>query len=134
MLLPARILVVEDDPDFAMAVRCILEDAGYEVSGIARTCTQALELADKRAPDLAILDINLEDSIDGVTLGFELSASGIPIIYLTGNIATAVRRAYEIASDFLEKPIREKELLAAVEKSFRKHRFPAAHQRAAEIM
>lgn len=115
MSVPACILLVEDDPDFAMAVRGILEGAGYEVSGIARTCTRALELVGERLPDLAILDFNLEDDIDGVTLGVELSAIGVPIIYLTGDITVVIRRAYEIASDFLEKPLRKADLLAAVE-------------------
>ncbi|TQV81879.1 response regulator [Denitrobaculum tricleocarpae] len=110
-----RILLVEDDPDFSSAVRSILERAGYEVSGIARTCSDALELAAQQRPDLAILDLNLEDSIDGVTLGFELSAGGVPIIYLTGDIAVAIGRAYEIASDFLEKPLRPSDLLASIE-------------------
>ena len=109
------ILLVEDDPNFATALRSTLEIAGYEVSGIARSCTGALELAAQRRPDLAILDLNLEDNIDGVTLGFELSAGGIPIIYLTGDIAVAIRRAYGIASDFLEKPLRPSDLISSVE-------------------
>ena len=114
MTAPTSILLVEDDPDFASAVRVVLEDAGYAVCGVASTCGQALKLAGECAPDLAILDLQLEDEIDGVTLGFELSSNGIPIIYLTGDIAIAVRQAYEIASDFLEKPLRSADLLAAV--------------------
>lgn len=115
MAVSASILLAEDDPDFAAAVSSVLEDAGYDVSGIAHTCTQALKLAGEQLPDLAILDLNLDDEIDGITLGIELSAIGVPIIYLTGDITIAVRRAYEIASDFLEKPLRKADLLAAVE-------------------
>ncbi len=118
MSVPASILLVEDDPDFAMAVHSILVDAGYEISGVARSCTDALALASEQRPDLAILDFNLEDNIDGVTLGFELAASGIPIIYLTGEITVTIQRAYEIASDFLEKPVRKEDLLSSVEGIF----------------
>lgn len=113
---PTTILLVEDDPDFAAAVRDLLEAAGYEICGVARTCARALELAGRQTPDLAILDLQLEDEIDGVTLGFELTSLGVPIIYLTGDIAIAVRQAYEIASDFLEKPLRSADLLSAVER------------------
>ncbi len=110
------ILLVEDDPDFSEAVRVVLETAGYEVRGVARTCAHALELAGEQLPDLAILDLQLEDNIDGVTLGFELTSLGVPIIYLTGDITIAIRQAYEIASDFLEKPLRSADLLVAVER------------------
>ncbi len=111
------ILLVEDDPDFSAAVRDVLETAGYQVSGVARTCTAALELANRQTPDLAILDLQLDDEIDGVTLGFELTSLGVPIIYLTGDITIAIRQAYQIASDFLEKPLRSTDLLAAVKRS-----------------
>lgn len=117
MTAPISILLVEDDPDFASAVRDVLETAGYNVCGVARTCAAALELVSDQVPDLAILDLQLDDEIDGVTLGFELSSLGVPIIYLTGDIAIAVRQAYEIASDFLEKPLRSTDLLAAVKRS-----------------
>ncbi|WP_282606785.1 response regulator [Pelagibius sp. Alg239-R121] len=124
MTVPISILLVEDDPDFASSVRLVLEDAGYEIIGIANNCSQALKLASERTPDLAILDLQLDDEIDGVTLGFELTASDVPIIYLTGDITIAIRQAYEIASDFLEKPLRSVDLLAAVENSLSARRQP----------
>jgi twitching motility two-component system response regulator PilH len=53
---PHRILIVDDSPTELALARSVLQQAGYQV----RTATdgeQAIELADKEAPDLVVLDV-----------------------------------------------------------------------------
>jgi DNA-binding response OmpR family regulator len=51
-----RILVVDDDPDIAEAIRYALLNRGYEVL-VARDGNQGLALAERENPDLIILDM-----------------------------------------------------------------------------
>ena len=54
-----RVLIAEDDLMIADLAEEILIDAGYEVCGIARTVAEAVALAHKHKPDLAVLDFRL---------------------------------------------------------------------------
>ncbi len=53
-----RILLVEDEPDLAMAVQVRLETQGYQIS-VVHDGQSALEKARAEKPDLIILDIML---------------------------------------------------------------------------
>ena len=53
---PAKILVVDDDPEVAQSIRLALRSQGYEVL-VARDGNQGLAVAETERPDLAILDL-----------------------------------------------------------------------------
>ena len=109
-----RILIVEDDETFAKFLGVVLEEAGYEMIGIADNCPDALQLAVSKEPHLAILDLNLVGNLDGITTGIELSQLGVRLIFLTGHVAMAAQQAYELAEAFLQKPVGADDLLDAV--------------------
>jgi CheY-like chemotaxis protein len=52
----AKILIVDDAPDFVYAMRGFLEDLGYEVVE-AYDGNEALEVLQREAPDLVLLDV-----------------------------------------------------------------------------
>ncbi len=56
-----NILLVEDDPAVRRMLYRVLEDEKYHVAQAANS-SQALEMAAAKAPDLALLDINLPSS------------------------------------------------------------------------
>ena len=58
-----RVLIVEDDPDTADAIRTVLAHWGHEVC-IARDGATGIDLAARFRPDVAMLDLSLPD-IDG---------------------------------------------------------------------
>lgn len=58
------LLVVEDDPDFAAALCHSLRAAGYSVQR-ARSADEALRLARLHDPDLAIVDIMMNERTEG---------------------------------------------------------------------
>jgi DNA-binding NtrC family response regulator len=111
------LLLIEDDQDFANALKRILEGAGYEVD-IAATADRALSAVRTQRFEAALLDFSLPDG-DGLRTLTALSgcAPELPILFLTGrNDATlAVRALHAGAADYLIKPVRRAEILLALD-------------------
>nr|MBC7246083.1 response regulator [Chloroflexota bacterium] len=68
----AKILVVDDDPDFVEITRTILESNGYEVVSAA-SGDQALQVMQKELPDLVLLDVMMATVLDGLNLSHVMS-------------------------------------------------------------
>ena len=86
-----KVLIVEDDLMLADFLEELLVEHGYEVSGIARTVADAVALARRCGPDLAILDLRLADGGLGTEVAAQLAALGRPgILYVTGNMSQVV--------------------------------------------
>ncbi len=66
--MPAKILIVEDMQDMALALRMPLEATGYEVFH-ALSGQEGLEMVKQVKPDLIILDVMMETT----TAGFQVS-------------------------------------------------------------
>jgi two-component system, OmpR family, alkaline phosphatase synthesis response regulator PhoP len=122
-----RVLIVHDDPDMVMALRLPLESAGYEIVG-AGTSEEGLHKVKETAPDLVIVDADLEADADlQVSLMLRNPASHspyaahrhIPILMLTAPHTVASLRsgpdeAYLPVDDFVDKPIDPHVLLEKV--------------------
>ncbi len=113
--MPDRILLVDDDPLLVDSVRFSLERAGYEVHAAA--CSkEALVVARRYPPDLALLDIGLPDG-DGLRLCRALQANRpLPVIFLTAHdremdVILGFERG---ADDYVTKPFSMGELIARV--------------------
>lgn len=80
-----RILVVDDEPDFLMAIKAMLEANGFEVIS-ATDGQEGLNIARLEKPDLIVLDLMLP-KMDGYKvcrfLKFDEKYRAIPIIMLT---------------------------------------------------
>lgn len=117
---PLEILVVDDEPDNAELAKLIIKKLkGTSVT--ARDGREAVSLCAGRTFDVILMDLRMPD-IDGFQT-FELirteceSNRETPVIPLTANVSAEVRlRCEEIGMhSFLEKPMRVKDLLDAVE-------------------
>jgi two-component system OmpR family response regulator len=120
---PRRIAIVEDDRDQRENYADALNAHGYEVSGYANR-RDALDAFRVRLPDLAILDIMLDDEIDG---GFDLCrelramSPRLPIIFLTSRDSD-IDRVSGLrldAWDYLTKPINLQFLTVRINSLFR---------------
>lgn len=80
-----RVMVIEDEPLIAMDIRNIVRDMGHEVTGIARTRDQAVELGLRTPPDLILADIQLADDSSGIDAVNRLLAEigERPVIFIT---------------------------------------------------
>lgn len=112
-----RILVIEDEPKIAQAVKKGLELKGYAVDMVHDSDT-GLSYAMDPDYDLIVLDRMLPGKMDGVELCTELRKNSIstPVIMLTarGTIGDRVEGLNSGADDYLVKPFSFDELTARV--------------------
>lgn len=81
-----NILIVEDETLLALELESELEAAGHTVIGQAMSSAEARALADARRPDFAFVDIHLVDGVTGIDVGRHLNESGIPYVFVSGNV------------------------------------------------
>ncbi|MEJ7591828.1 MAG: sigma-54 dependent transcriptional regulator [Planctomycetaceae bacterium] len=103
----SHILIVDDEPAICWAFRECLTDEGFSVD-VAGTGEQAMTMADRRAPDVIVMDVRLP-GIDGLQAmqHFRRKSISVPIIIMTafGSLKTAVNAIDGGAFDYLTKPI-----------------------------
>ncbi|QLE72056.1 response regulator transcription factor [Streptomyces rectiverticillatus] len=116
-----RVLVVEDDPDLALALRTLLTRAGYEVAHAANG-RDGLRLLFAERPALMLLDIGLPQLDGWAVLERTRDLSDLPVLLLTARGAETdrVRGLRAGADDYLPKPFGNDELLARVEALLRR--------------
>lgn len=121
----AKILVVDDDPDFVNLTRRILQRKGYEVV-TAASGQQALAVMRKEKPDLVLLDIMMSYILDGLDVSREMAQDpalkDVPVIMvtsLTGARAEAAQLSgeYVPVDEWIHKPIDPDRLLARIEEA-----------------
>jgi two-component system KDP operon response regulator KdpE len=115
-----HILVIDDEPQIARALRTILTAKGYRLS-VASRGEEGLALAAATEPDVVILDLGLPD-----ISGFEVCSrlrqwSRVPIIVLSVRDAEKdkVLALDRGADDYLTKPFGIEELLARIRVALR---------------
>jgi len=110
----ARILLVDDDQDFATPVKTLLGAEGHQVS-VAPGVAEARELLDDGDFDLMFVDLSLPDGS-----GLDLVASGGPrAVVITGHpsVETAIRAVRGPVVDYLVKPLDRKQLLQCIDEA-----------------
>lgn len=79
-----NVLIIEDEPLIAMDLEGIMEQLGHRVLGIARTHSEALELARGKDIGLILADIQLADGSSGLEAVNDLLQSvRAPVIFIT---------------------------------------------------
>ena len=116
-------LIIEDNPVNMILAIMVLERAGYRVLQADQALT-GLQLARQHLPEVILMDIQLP-GMDGLSATQELKAdphtAGIKVIALTAYTMAGDQARFIAAGcdDYISKPIRYKELLAAVERVLR---------------
>jgi DNA-binding response OmpR family regulator len=123
-----KILLVEDDVDFAEATKLILESKSYDVT-VAYDGKEGLKKAQTEEPNLIILDVMMPE-MDGYEVCAKLKADTkyrhIPILLLTavGEAIPTTKYTTEMgmkteADDYIPKPVEPIDLVERVENLFR---------------
>ncbi|MEU6825682.1 response regulator transcription factor [Streptomyces atriruber] len=117
------LLVVEDDPDLGLALRTVLDRAGYETV-LAEDGQAALRLLFAERPALMVLDLMLPGLDGWEVLDRTRDMTDLPVLILSGRTSPAerVRGLRAGADDYLTKPFDTQELLARIEALLRRSR------------
>ena len=107
-----RILIVEDSWDVGTGLKMLLESWGGIGVGPVATSADAIRMISERAPEVALVDINLRNGEQSYALIDRLHEQDIRIIVISGyaNVSPAEGKAAVI----LQKPVREELLLASL--------------------
>ena len=128
----AKILLVDDDPDFVESTKTVLESKPYDVI-VAVNGDEGIQKARQENPDLILLDVIMPVE-DGFTAAEQLKddpqLARIPVLMLTSYSSKGAEtsiprsRGYELeADDYIDKPVSPNDLLAVVEKHLKKAGF-----------
>ena len=106
-----RLIVAEDDPLIAWAVKVGLADQGYEVCGWADSGTEAVRLAELHRPDVAVVDSRLADGADGMAAAREISSRlGIPVVMCSEDAGTDEQHGGAGVVGWVSRPYRISDL------------------------
>jgi FixJ family two-component response regulator len=111
------IVVIDDDVDFRDSLGCLLRSVGLNAKLFA-SVSDFLKSEPTEGPCCLILDVRLPGQ-SGLEFQRELAAAGreLPIIFITGHgdIPMSVQAMKSGAIEFFTKPIRDQDLLDAIE-------------------
>lgn len=115
------ILIVDDENDIRALIKAILEDEGYVIREAANSA-EALSAVKSKVPDLAILDIWLQESDkDGLQVLETIKKDNplLPVLMISGHgtIETAVTAIKLGAYDFIEKPFKSDRLILMISRA-----------------
>ena len=116
-----EILIIDDNTDIRNIINDLLIDAGFKTR-LAANYNQALSEIDKKLPNVAIIDVNLDKGDkDGLELLSHIKKKdkNIPVIIITGqaNVEMAVMALKTGAFEFIEKPFNQERLLNFVNRA-----------------
>ncbi|MDP2690667.1 MAG: response regulator [Deltaproteobacteria bacterium] len=112
-----NIAIVDDDSSARFVLKGLVEEAGFRVVAEGVDGAEAIEICKAKAPDLVIMDVHMPIK-DGIEAAGEIGrACPTPVILLTArdDEETVRRAAGAGVMAYLVKPVREEELLPAIE-------------------
>ena len=103
-----RVMAVDDQAVFRAAARSLIDSTpGFVFAGEASSGAEAVDAAERIAPDLVLLDIRMPGGIDGIEAARRLTTSlpGIVVILVSGYELDDVRELAEDsgAADLVQK-------------------------------
>jgi len=127
-----KILIVEDETIVALDIKRRLEKLGYQVTGLAAKAKQVLELVEHDYPDIILMDIHLNDTLDGIDIANLINQKyRIPVIFVTAysEDSTMSRASQARPYGYLLKPFSERDLYAVIRISLERSKWDMALQR-----
>ena len=116
---PARILIIDDEPQLRSMICATLEHEGHQVR-TAASGREAIEMLAANEFDLVLSEVAVRDW-DGITLMEDIRKQlpQLPVVMVTANhdINVAIDSMHRGAYDYLLKPFEREQLLATVERA-----------------
>lgn len=128
-------MIIEDEEDIRKYINDLLLDHGYSIIETGDG-VKALDLIEKRRPDLIILDLGLPNiSGESVLADVRKKYSDLPVIILTGkDTVSDIVKGFNLgADDYLTKPFKGEELIARTKARLRHLEHGGAILRVADL-
>ncbi len=112
------VLIIEDEAIWAKQLEIYLRNLGYELTACYNNAADAMVNLDKTSFDIALLDIRMNGSNVGISIGKMIQQMyKKPFIFITsGNDKETIEEAIAVKpSAFLIKPVSEASLYAAIQ-------------------
>ena len=111
-----RVMIIEDEAIIAMDIAAIVREMGHDVTGIAATHAEAVELAIRERPDLILADIQLADRSSGIDAVNEIlkMVSDLPVIFITAFPERLLTGERPEPAFLITKPYAEEQVRSAV--------------------
>ena len=119
-----RILIVEDEGIIAEDLARSLHRMGYEIVGTVASGEEAVALAARSAPDLVLMDIELEGEMDGIEAASRIrTGEGAAVVYLTAHEEKELFERAKVTGPYgyLSKPVSKRELQRVIETALYKN-------------
>jgi FixJ family two-component response regulator len=116
------VVIIDDDPDIRNALQGLLETVDLQAALFA-TASEFLASKRPQGPCCIVVDVRLP-GLSGLDFQQELARENIPIPVITGHadIPMSVRAMKAGAVEFLTKPLRDQDLLDAIQAGLRRDR------------
>lgn len=114
-----KVMIVDDETDFRLAMEAFLSEYGYEVI-LAEDGPDALRKLPEYKPQIVFLDINMP-GMTGIEVLTEIKRrpenQSLPVVMLTAHGDTnLIMQAQELnAADFMTKPFETKDILDLIQ-------------------
>lgn len=118
-----RILIVEDEAIIANDIKRTLEKFGYVITDIAKSGEAALQMVQESTPDLVLVDILLEGSLNGIDITQTIQQEyNIPVIFVTAfsDPKTISKAKLTAPYGYIPKPFEDNELFSSIEMALHK--------------
>lgn len=120
----AKLLLIDDDQDVIVQYRAALAGSGHELT-VANSAAEARAALKSGLPELAVVDIMMDNGIPGFDLAREIheKAPKAPIL-MASSLNSELKTPFDSAADaklpifkFLDKPVAAKTLLEAIKQA-----------------
>jgi len=133
---PGTVVIVDDDPGLREALGSVLRSVGLQVD-LYGSVSDFMKAGRPAGATCLVLDVRLPGQ-SGLDCQRELSKAGIslPIIFITchGDIPMSIRAMKGGAIEFMTKPVREQDLLDAIQLGLQKDRAEREKERTIELL
>ena len=116
MIKKLKVLIVEDEPIIRVFLKSLVKNSGHEVVALVANGEDALDIINTKELDLIFMDINIDGTLDGISVVRQMRTKSKPLIYFISaynDLETIEDAMSTYAYSYITKPIKEEDIHVA---------------------